>query len=430
MEQYISFSIDKFQFLDSLQFMSASLETLVRNLKAGTSGAESFPILQQAFPASDDQQLLLRKGVFPYEFLTDRSKFLERQLPPKEAFYSRLRQESVTDADYDYAQQIWNHFKMERFGEYHDLYLKTDVLLLADVMENFRKLCLKSYSIDPCYVFSTPGFTWQAGLRYTKVQLELLRDVEMYLFFERGIRGGISTIIHRHSRANNKYMIDFDPNKPSKYLIYLDMNNLYGHAMMQPMPEYGFEWLTNKEIAKLKLMQLDPFGRNCYIFECDLSIPEEFHDRMNTYPLAPESIVVEKEWLSPFSKRLFKNLYLNAGQVKKLVPTLKRKEKYICHFRNLQFYLRQGARLEKVHRVIRCTQSNWLKSYIAYNTEQRVKAENNFEKDYYKLLNNAFFGKTMESVRKRIEYQTGDGEEKPVEIFGETKLSRFHCVQR
>ena len=281
MEQYVSFNIGPFQFLDSLQFMAASLETLVNNLKAGTSGAEKFPILRQCYPDERDQQLLLRKGVFPYEYLTSADVFEEQQLPPRAAFYSRLRGEEISKADYHHAQAVWYHFDMGSFGDYHDLYLKSDVILLADVVENFRRLCMDSYKIDPSYVFSAPGFTWQAGLRHTKVELELLTDIDMYQFFERGIRGGVSTIIHRHGKANNKYMTTFDPAQPSKYLMYFDMNNLYGFAMMQKLPCSDFKWLTESEIKQLNVDKLDPEGEYCYILEVDLSVPAEHHERMN-----------------------------------------------------------------------------------------------------------------------------------------------------
>jgi len=138
-------------------------------------------------------------------------------------------------------------------GEYHDLYLKTDVLLLTDVFENFRDKCLKNIGLDPCHYLTSPGLAWDAALKKTKVKLDLITDIDMQLFIEKGLRGGISYIAHRYAKANNKYLKDYNPELDDSYLMYLDANNRYGWAMSQPLPTGDFKWL-NPEIVKLGIM--------------------------------------------------------------------------------------------------------------------------------------------------------------------------------
>ena len=174
-------------------------------------------------------RLMLRKGVYPYEYMISWDNFEETQLPSKDEFYSNLYMEGITDNDYKHAQNVWKTFNIADMGMYHDLYMNSDVLLLADVFENFRDTCLDIYKLDPAHFITAPGLAWYAALKYTKVWLELLTDIDMLLMFENGIRGGITQAIHRYAAANNKYMGDaYNPNKSDSYLMYLDANNLYG----------------------------------------------------------------------------------------------------------------------------------------------------------------------------------------------------------
>ena len=183
--------------------------------------------------------LLLRTGVYPYEYMDNWEKFDETPLANKESFYSSLNMENIDDIDYRHGNNVFKRFKLKNLGEYHDLYVLSDTVLLADVFENFRNMCIKVYELDPAHFLSLPGLAWQACLKKTNIKLELLTDYDMLLMVEEGVRGGICHSIHRHARANNKYMKNYNKNEESSYIQYLDANNLYGWAMSQKLPVNG-----------------------------------------------------------------------------------------------------------------------------------------------------------------------------------------------
>ena len=369
----------KIRFIDSFKFMSVSLETLVNNLPE-----DAFNNLGRYYK-DDELSLLKRKGVYPYEYMNTEERFNETKLPPKEAFYSRLSGEGITNEDYKHALKVWNVFKMKTFKDYHELYNETDVLLLADVFENFRDNSLKNYKLDPAHYFTAPGLAWDACLKMTGVNLELLTDIDMLLMVEKGIRGGISMISTRYGEANNKYMEGgFNKNKPSKYIQYLDANNLYGTAMSMKLPTHGFKWMTDKEkITLMEQQELNTWNKTPCILEVDLEYPKELHDLHNDYPLCPEGIKCKNNF-------------------EKLIPNLRDKKKYILHYKNLIQYINLGMKLTHIHRGIKFVESEWLKPYIDMNTNLRTQAKNNFEKDFFKLMNNSVFGKTMENIRNRV----------------------------
>ena len=229
-EKYISFSkkikVDEYKcsrtgemislyfeirFIDSFKFLQTSLANLVGNLQP-----DDFYNAKEIF--SENVDLLTRKGVYPYDYVSSNEKLSETQLPPKEEFYSKLNDEDITDDDYQHAINVWNTFKCKTIRDYHDLYLKSDVLLLSDVFENFRKTCLHHYNLDPAHYYTSPGLAWDACLKETGQELQLLHDYDILMMFERGIRGGISHISKRYAEANNKYMKDNDPDEESTYI--------------------------------------------------------------------------------------------------------------------------------------------------------------------------------------------------------------------
>ena len=376
-------------FKDSLKFMSSSLGALVNNLPKN-----GFKNISKYY-TPEEVELIKQKGFYPYEFMDTEEKFNDTKLPPQEVFYSKLSEKGITEKNYKHACNVWNTFKMKTFKDYHKLYNETDVLLLADVFENFRNLCLKIYGLDPVYYYTAPGLAWDACLKMTNINLELLSDPNMLLMFEKGIRGGISMISNRYGEANNKYMGNrFNKNKLSKYLMYLDANNLYGCAMSEKLPIHSFKWLTSGEMEKLfnnRVVQI--WEKTPCILEVDLEYPENLHDLHNDYPFCPERIECK-------------------NGVEKLIPNLRNKTKYVIHYKNLIQCLKAGLKLKKIHRGIKFIESEWMKPYIEMNTNLRTKAKNNFEKDFFKLMNNSVFGKTMENIRNRVNVKLVNTEEK------------------
>jgi len=278
--------------------------------------------------------------------MDDYKKFDKTELPTKEEFYSILNDDHITDEDYEHAKKVWKTFTLKNMGKYHDLFLTSDILLLADVFENFRKICLDDYKLDPAHYFTSPGLSWDAMLKMTNVKLELISDIDMFQFIEKGLRGGTSYIANRYGKANNKYMKDHNKNEPSKYIIYLDANNLYGWAMSQYLPTGKFKWLTEKQIEKLDLGKYTDDSKTGRILEVDLEYPKELHDLRNDYPLAPEQVT--ENMLSEYCRQMKDKFNISTGQVHKLIPTLNNKQKYVLLYRNLQLYLELGLKLTEI----------------------------------------------------------------------------------
>ena len=469
MEKFIGFTIGKLRFMDSLQHLSTSLDKLVKNLvdKSKITGckycsrrgpeklilrheniahkkeikteyihtvrnstlAELFPNLHKNFQKKwkdlpeEAFELLTRKGVYPYSYMDDSSKFEENKLPPEEAFYNDLAKQPITKEDYTFVKKLWKTFHLQNLGDLHDLYMETDTLLLADVFENYRKTILKHYGLDPIHFYTAPSLSWSAGLKFTNVKLEIPNDIKMHMFFDQGLRGGISMVSHPYERANNKQMKEYyDPKTKQSYIMFVDANNLYGWAMSQTLPTGGFKWvqrlktdvpaLTNgdktiqemEEDTCFKNMQeweeniknLKDDSETGYMFKVDLVYPKNLHlDKMHdNFPLAPEAIKIEKDMLSPYQTELGDSLDVSYGS-EKLCLTLRDKTNYVCHYQNLKFYLKHGMKLKKIHKILQFDQSAWLKPYIELNTQLRQAADNKFDEDQAKLMNNSFFGNSF-----------------------------------
>ena len=302
----------------------------------------------------------------------------------QDKFYSGLSQEGITDDDYLHAQQVWDTFNCTTLGDYHDLYLQTDVHLLADVFENFRRTAMATYGLDPAWYYTLPGYSWDCLLKCTNIELEQITEPDMYLFIEKGLRGGISMVSHRHAIANNQYMENYNNEEPTSFIQYLDANNLYGWAMSQPMPVGGFEWVNYTD----QILETPADADHGFILEVDLDYPASLHRQHNDYPLAPEKLTITKDQMSPYQQKLIDELGVSIS-CEKLVPNLMDKSRYVLHYRNLQLYLSLGLRLSKVHKVLAFHQTPWMAPYIAKNTELRKLAKNDFEKDFFKLMNNA-----------------------------------------
>jgi len=331
----------RLKFLDSLNFLSSSLETLAANHKKDGP----FPITEKALKMADwfdaDLEtvidLVTRKGHYPYEYVKNTDVFEERRLPPREAFYSSVRDKGITEQENRHAETVWSLLKDKVFRSYHEVYQMIDVYLLADIFQTFRKTCLTNDRIDPCYYLSTPGFSWAAALKKTRANLELFTHATKYNFIASGVRGGITYVAKRHSVANNKHLPDtFDPTRPSTYLVNLDVNNLYGLAMTEYLPYDRFAWLKKEEIEEFDLSSVRENSDMGYILEVDLDYPSHLHDDHNDYPLAPEQLMIRPSFVSPFMKNL---AHKKVNSTAKLSTNLLPKRCYVVHYRNLQFYL-------------------------------------------------------------------------------------------
>ena len=239
--------------------------------------------------------LLLRKGVYPYEYINNWERFDETLLPNKKSFYSNLNMENIDEIDYRRGNHVFKRFKLKNLGEYHDLYVKSNTVLLADVFENFRNTCLKVYELDPAHFLSLPGLAWHACLKKTNIKLELLTDYDILLTVEEGIKGGICHSIHRYAKANNKYMKNYDKNEESLYIQYLDANNLYGWAMSQKLPVNGFKWFqdtskTNEEFIK----NYNENKKKGYILEVDVKYPRKLYDSHSDLSFLPKRMKIDK----------------------------------------------------------------------------------------------------------------------------------------
>ena len=306
------------------------------------------------------------------------------------------------------------------------------MLQLADVFEEFREVSKRIYDLDPAYYISAPQLSWDAMLKITGAKIELIHDSAMFTMIDSGIRGGVSMITTRYAKANTPSMgAAFDPTLPRGEIKGLDANNLYGHAMSTYLPEKGYEWVVGEELQNINwLEQTDtqPIG---YIVKVDLEYPKELHEKHTDFPLAPERIHVHDKMYS--QKQVDIKSQYNIGRsdlTAKLIPNLMDKKEYVVHYRNLKFYLEHGLKLTKVHAAIKFQQSDWMKPYISLNQLMRMNATNEFEIEFFKLMNNTVFGKTCENQKKRTSIHLVNSQEnflkwtqKPqlmdVRVFGE-----------
>ncbi|KAE9521648.1 hypothetical protein AGLY_017944 [Aphis glycines] len=386
------------RFIDSFKFLSSSLDKLTNNLEK-----HQFKDLSKYFP-EEHLNLVTRKLAYPYEYMDCEEKFNETCLPPREKFYSSLTGKNITIEEYENSQKIWEVFKIQNLCEFTSLYNKIDVLLLTDIMENFRDISLKKYKLDPLWYYTTPGFAWDSMLRMTKVKLDLLTNIDQILMFESGIRGGLSQCSQRYSKANNKYMGDkFKKKEESIFLQYLDANNLYGWAMSKYLPTGDFKWVNN--LNNFDVMGISDESPKGYILEVDLSYSKELHDLHSDFPLAPEK-------------------HFDDEQLPKLLTSFYDKKKYIIHYETLKLYIKLGLKITKIHRVLEFSQSPWLKVYIDFNTDLRSKAKNEFEKDYFKLMNNSVYGRTMMNVRNHVDIRLCSNEAKLEKLIVKPNFDR------
>ncbi|XP_064465203.1 uncharacterized protein LOC135376619 isoform X2 [Ornithodoros turicata] len=390
MEKIRSFEIGTFLFRDTMQYLNSSLGELVETVKS-MGGAEAFQCLKQAF--GNDYEILLRKGVFPYSHVSSFAVYDELALPEKSSFRNDLTGEDISEEDYQYALLVFEHFGCSNLRDYNALYLKTDALLHADVMQHFRRLCYSARGLELLHCVSLASYSWQCALNYTQAKLELIIDEDMYRTIESGVRGGLCQASRRHLRANNPLCSGYDPDKEEVYISYIDCNNLYGFSMIKHLPVGDFEWV--EDFSSVDFMRHPTDSDVGYVYVCDLEYPKSIHALTRYFPLAPEKAVVPKEWLSPFQQGLLEELMYQPANSKKLLLTCKDKVEYVVHYALLALYCRLGMRVTKIHRILKFRQAPFLRPYIEDNVARRVASGTTFEKNFYKLSNNAVFGRTL-----------------------------------
>ena len=326
---------------------------------------------------------------------------MKQNIPDHKNFKNKLDNKNISNKEYKHALNVFKTFNCKNLMDYSILYLKTDVCHLADVFQKFSNFSYETYGLDCRYSYTLPGFSFQAMLKMTKIQLDLISNQDMYLFLMDSIRGGICQVNKKYSKADNKYTrIQHDEwknkkinkkfknklkkNNLNKYLLYLDANNLYGYSMSQKLPYKNFKWSNDLTLNKIQTG----------IYEVDISIPKELHNKFKDYPLAPEIKSINN--LSEYQKYLNNKLNIRYNENdKKLILDLLPKKNYkilLQKFRIL--YAIRNVKIDKVHKILTFDEKPFLKEYIDLNTELRKKAKNELEKDLFKLMNNAIFGKS------------------------------------
>ena len=353
-------------------------------------GEHDLKILKKEFP--DKWKYLTKKLAYPYENFNsfeDYKKTVDK-LENKD-FFSKLKNKCPDDKEIDRTREIIRKFNYKDGKELTELYCKSDVLLLACVFEKFIKVSQNEFGISPLYFVSLPGYTWECELKYINIKLQTLQDKYMILLLENGIKGGISGVMGDRYVKSDK----------NKNILYVDCTNLYGHSMSQSLPYDDIKFETENVCLEERLNTPDDSDIG-YFLEVDIEYPQNIRDKTRHFPFCPEFKFISKDHFGPYMKSIVPKNYVSH---KKLICDWTDEKNYLIHFRMFKFYVRHGMKIKKVHSVISYKQSKWLEKYIDFNTQKRNLAVNDFEIDFYKLLNNAFYGKTMENVRHRCKIE-------------------------
>ena len=426
------------RFLDSFRFMGASLDNLVKNLPS-----DKFEFLEKHFEmwSSKEVNLFKQKRFFPYGYINSFEKLREPKLPAINEWKNSLDQFNVTiNADeFIHAKRVFATFKCKNIGDYYRLYLTTDVFLLACVMTMFRNVCYETYGLDCTQYFTASNLSGDAMLKICRADLKLLTNRNHLDLVEQLMRGGVSSVYtKRLCRANNKYMgEDFDPSKPSTFIIMIDANNLYGGIMEKfALPMNNFEltdetnWGKSEHDELLsKILNTDDDSEIGYIVEVDLEYPDNLHTTHADFPLAPEKVAVQKTWLSDYQRELLIQCdVVRSTKSTKLLQTFFNKKRYTLHYQTLKLYVKLGMVVQKMYQVLSFRQGKWLAPYVQLNTNKRKQAANKFEQDFYKLMVNSSFGKTCEGKRNRIKVNLARSDEEALKLTEKPNFQSFKII--
>ena len=404
-QKFRTITMNSFVFIDSMSFLDGSLADVAEDLHR--SGHPFDLVDKSGMTGGGDAEaksLLLRKGVFPYDFCKGAAHLEQTtELPPQSAFFSKVANSGVSDEDYAHARRVFDFFECQNMLQYCQLYCALDVILLAECFMSFRREVLLEFELDPCHFISLPQLAFQCMLKQTGVQLDYITDIDMILMLEGGIRGGVSFIATRHAVADERTKI-----------IDMDANNLYGGAQACPQPTSDFAWMDPAAVAAKDWSQYSDDDEMGYILEVDLSYPAHLHEAHNSLPLAPHPQQIDESMLSPYAKRCLHHLRGEGAKHRseKLATTFLPRLKYVVHACNLALYLSLGMKLERIHRVIQFRATRFLKSYVDFCTSKRAASQTGFRKRLFKAFSNSNFGKFIEQSRNYMDVKlVSDGDQ-------------------
>ena len=422
-------TLNKWKFLDSYQMLSGSLADLVNNL---SQDEHEFSLVKQGLSLNlNEINLCTQKAAYPYEWVKSVKQLKSVvDYPPFESFYSELKGDNISKLKYEEGKKLYKTFKFKNMLEYTEFYCKLDTLLLAEVMFSFRKTIYDAFNLAIENYISLPQLSFDACLKtLSGSPIEKLHDPAMVTMLEKNIRGGVSFVNNRHEKV-----ID-DKNE---CMLYIDANNLYGWAQKMFLPTGNYKWVPSNKIKKLDWLAMKPDQLEGFIIEADLHFPKKIHRKLDNLPLAPEHETINYDSLSPFSKRIQKNLLGKARAYRykqvKLVTSLKRKKRYVLHYLNLQLYLKLGVKVKKIHNVMSFQQRDVLKTFINFASKMRAQSKTKFAMDLWKRLSNSLYGKFIQDVRKYSKVLFVDNEKKLGRLINNvyfkdvTKINKNVCM--
>lgn len=405
-EHFKTVNMINYKFLDSFSFLSMSLSKLIENL-----GDEyNFPLTRQmqykGRPLADiDMTLLKRKSIFPYEMFRDKQHLADTtEFPPKSAFFSTLTQSDISEEDYLHGLTMFEKFKCENMLEYLEIYCLLDTLLLADAVNQFRNSTFDEFGLDICHYISSPQISFDIFLKTTGVSIEMISDMEQLNMIEQAIRGGLSYADTRYANVGE----NFSPSETQEWMLFLDVNNLYGYAMMYQLPVGQYMWVGKDEFSKINWLDQTEDQQVGYILMVDLSIPPHLHDYFKCFPVPCDKFSPTMGELSQHSRAIYSMLHHVGGKPippdrssgkEKLTGTLLPKKNYVIHYTHLKLLLQLGVSLDAVHKCLSFKQSSFLREYVLRMTSKRMLAKSKSLADHYKLFTNSIYGKLIEGIR-------------------------------
>ena len=399
-EKYLTFGYENLVFVDTFQFLNSSLSFLVNILKC-SEGVSAFKQTLNYYKCPTLFDKVTKKSVFPYEYLTDVSVLDLSSLPSRKHFFSSLKDTTISIDEYKHAQTMWRELKCENIRDYLEQYLALDVLLLADVFENFRLWGMNTYGLDSVQYLTFASYTMDCMYKWTGIELELITDIEQYTMLEQGLRGGITGVSCRYAKANNPDMNDYTPALPKSYLQFYDANSLYAYCLTKKLPFARFRFIPPTKETLKEILATPHNSKYGYILQVDLEYDKALHDTHQDYPLAPEKKSIKYNDLSDYAKYVYNKHRCDCTiGSEKLMCTLENKAKYVLHCDLLRLYVKLGMKVTRVHKILSFEQSQWMKSYVDYNVEQRKNATNEFHSQLFKLSVNSLFGKTLQNPRR------------------------------